>query len=48
MTGSRLLRMGLLLLAATWSFPVASVAQDGETSLVNQSPNPVLRPLVWR
>jgi photosystem II stability/assembly factor-like uncharacterized protein len=40
--------MSLLLLAATWSLPAASVAQDAETAVVNQSSNSLLRPFKWR
>ncbi len=48
MIGSRLLRISVLLLAATWSLPAGSVAQDGAIAVSNQSPNPLLRPFVWR
>lgn len=48
MTGSPFLRMSLLLLAATWSLPAASVAQDGDMAVLNQSTNPLLRPFMWR
>lgn len=48
MTGSRVLCMSLLLLAATWSLPAASVAQDADIAVVNQSSNPLLRPFKWR
>ncbi len=48
MTDSRLLRMSLLLLATTWSLPAVLFAQDGDMAVLNQSPNPLLRPFVWR
>ena len=48
MTGLRLFRMSLLVLAAMWSIPAVSFAQNGDMTDLNQSPNPLLRAFAWR
>ena len=48
MTGLRLFRMSLLVLAAMWSIPAGSFAQNGDMTDLNQSPNPLLRAFAWR
>ncbi|MDA0310483.1 MAG: hypothetical protein O2992_00005 [Gemmatimonadetes bacterium] len=48
MSPSRLLRYLLVLTVAALSLPSSSTAQVTTASVVNQSDNPLLRPMVWR
>ena len=48
MSGSRLLRLSLLVATVAWSAPAPTSGQDAEAAVINQSDNPLLRPFRWR